>query len=109
MLKKKITKKKSNKSDTNKKGKQWWEGMAQIGEIRIRQGRRWIKVGMFPNKWMPYARYLWEMEKGEIRQKGYVVHHKDGDPMNDDIKNFELMKNKKHLEYHVKEKKKKTK
>lgn len=40
---------------------------------------------------MPHARWVWEQHHGPIPE-GYVVHHRDENPMNDDLENLELKK-----------------
>lgn len=49
-------------------------------------------------------RVIWEDNYGEI-PKGYVVHHKDEDKLNNDIENLELMSLKEHGSMHHKGKK----
>lgn len=49
-------------------------------------------------------RVIWEEHYGEI-PKGYVVHHKDGNKLNNDIENLELMSLKEHGNMHHKGKK----
>jgi len=59
--------------------------------------------------WMKMHHYIWWKEKGElppvdnINEKGnrYVMHHKDGDKLNNDIDNLEIMKNKEHRKLHA--------
>jgi len=45
-------------------------------------------------------RYIWEFYNGKIPE-GYLVHHKDKDKDNNEISNFELMTNVKHVVYHA--------
>lgn len=49
-----------------------------------------IKLGE-PDKWMLYARYLWEQEHGPIPE-GHKVIHINGDRLDDRIENLELVK-----------------
>ena len=44
-------------------------------------------------------REKWRKEKGEI-PKGYHVHHKDGDPSNNNLENLELVSPQEHAEKH---------
>jgi len=63
------------------------------------KSRRWIKVkdtGRSQDRWLPYARYLWEKEHGQV-PKGYLVVHIDGDQMYDEISNFRLVDRRGHL------------
>lgn len=46
-----------------------------------------------------YARWLWEKEHGEI-PKGYIIHHKDGESLNDVIDNYELVNYSQHRNLH---------
>ncbi len=52
------------------------------------------------------AIYVWLMGNPafEAIPKGYVIHHLDGDEMNDDISNLVLMQKNYHISYHVKNK-----
>ena len=40
--------------------------------------------------WVKYSRYIWNRHYGNIK-KGYVVRHKDGNSLNDDINNLEVI------------------
>ena len=55
-------------------------------------------------KWKETPHYLhkdiWVFHNGEIL-KGYVIHHKDGNPFNNDITNLELMLAGKHNSKHT--------
>jgi hypothetical protein len=46
-----------------------------------------------------YARWLWEKEVGPI-PKGMVVHHINGDKLDDRIDNYKLMTNSAHVKLH---------
>lgn len=46
--------------------------------------------------------YVWEQEVGEI-PKGYHVHHKDGNKLNNLIENLELLTMQEHLSKHSKD------
>jgi len=78
-----------------------------VGTIKIinkkGQGmRNWIKIQETPAKWMLYARYIWEKHNGKI-PKGYVIHHIDGNPINDEPSNLKAMLPKDHISMHMKE------
>jgi len=60
--------------------------------------RRWIKIKE-PNKWQEYARYIWTKHKGEIKN-GLVIHHIDGNPINDNIKNLQCLTRAEHIKIH---------
>lgn len=58
----------------------------------------WQENGKTKNEY--YSRWLWKKLKGEI-PKGYFVHHKDKDTLNDKIENYELVKAGEHARLHV--------
>lgn len=73
-----------------------------IGSIRTRKCKRgvlrnWIKIS--DEKWKENHIYVWEKENGII-PNGHVVHHIDHNPLNDDIKNLQLMTRKDHINHH---------
>lgn len=76
-----------------------------VSHKREKYPRRHIKIKE-PNTWMPLARYIWEKKNGKI-PKGYVLHHKDRNPLNDTIDNLEILTRAEHLEVHRKEHNKK--
>lgn len=44
-------------------------------------------------------RAIWEHFKGEIPE-GYVIHHIDGDPSNNDLANLQMMTQSEHMKLH---------
>ena len=60
--------------------------------------RCFIKISE-PNIWIEYARFVWVQCNGEI-PKGYLIHHIDGDSLNDIIDNLSLVTRKAHFEIH---------
>lgn len=46
---------------------------------------------------------IWEFYNGKEVPKGYEVHHKDGNPLNNDISNLECISRKQHFEKHREE------
>ena len=44
-------------------------------------------------------RYLWEREYGKIPE-GYEIHHKDKNPLNNDLNNLELLSSTEHKKLH---------
>ena len=65
-----------------------------IGTERVRTSKQrgtlvWVKVGE-PNKWEPRARVVWEKANGKLKFD-QVVAHKDGDRLNDDLQNLEMI------------------
>lgn len=68
-----------------------------VGQVTVRndhgQKVRHIKVrndGPPRYRWMPLARYLWQLQRGPIPTEHCVVHL-DGDSMNDDLANLALV------------------
>lgn len=45
-------------------------------------------------------RYVWETENNATIPKGYDIHHKDGNKLNNDILNLVLLKNSEHQSLH---------
>lgn len=74
-----------------------------VGTITIRtdkngKKRNFIKIAE-PKKWIEYSKYVW-MQKNETIPKGYIVHHKDEDTLNDGIDNLQLLTRKDHFNRH---------
>lgn len=76
-----------------------------IGTIRIRtrhkrggDRRAFIKIAE-PQTWILLARYHWEQAHGPI-PRGYGIHHKDENPLNDALDNLELVSKSRHLSLH---------
>lgn len=63
--------------------------------------RTWIKVAE-PNVWILLSVYLWEFVHGPV-PKGYVIHHVDGNPMNDVVENLEIVSRAEHIRIHFDE------
>jgi len=83
------------------KGRNWMP----IKSITIRkckngEFRRFIKIRE-PNKWLEYARFLWQKCYGTI-PKGYIIHHKDNNALNDVLKNLKMITRKEHINIHRK-------
>ena len=69
------------------------------GEHRKGKPRRWIKIrddGLPQKRWVPYARFLWEQNRGPV-PAGYIVVHRDGNQMNDAIDNLIIVDRRLHL------------
>lgn len=69
-----------------------------VGAISIRrdgangQPSRWIKVtdeGPVQYRYIPYARWVWQKERGPIPVGGIVIHM-DGDSLNDCVENLRI-------------------
>ena len=63
----------------------------EIGSIRISKGYKHIKTGA--RKWTRLSRYLTEQYIGYKLKKGWMVHHIDGNQLNDKLSNFYIFKN----------------
>ncbi len=76
--------------------------VCQIGEIRIRslygKKRAFIKIAE-PNIWRAYAVFNYQKHHGQF-SKGYLVHHRNRNTLDDSIENLELMTRKQHLNEH---------
>lgn len=88
---------------TFKKG-QKPSNILQIGTVTIRIDkngckRRWIKVSNKSPRWKIYSQWLWEKKRGKI-PPGLIVHHLDGNSMNDRIKNYGLVTRAQHIDHH---------
>jgi hypothetical protein len=75
-----------------------------IGTVLVRvrhrdgQKRQWIKTEQ-PSKWVQNSRFVWTSVYGEI-PKGYCVHHKDRNVLNDDISNLDCLTRSEHIAEH---------
>lgn len=67
---------------------------------REKSARAWIKVAE-PNIWRVRAVVVWEAAHGPL-PKGFVIHHKDEDPLNDDLANLVALSRAAHLACHRK-------
>lgn len=79
----------------------------KIGTITVRIDvngcqRRWIKISNKQPRWKIYSQWLWEKKRGKI-PTGLIVHHKDGNSMNDRISNYKLVTKSQHIECHRKD------
>ena len=72
----------------------------------VRKGRAHVVIECFDKKHtMPMANHVWlkgNPSFGGI-PKGYVVHHLDHDPLNDDISNLVIMYKMHHIAHHFKQ------
>jgi hypothetical protein len=72
------------------------------GTITVRKTkkipRRWIKIAE-PSKWILYAKYIYIQHNGNIPNGG-IIHHIDGDTLNDNINNLKLVTRKEHCITH---------
>jgi hypothetical protein len=67
------------------------------GETFIKRGR--VLIYLKGRRYQEYSRYLWKQVCGEI-PNGYVIHHKDFNPLNNTIENLEIMTEAKHKSLH---------
>lgn len=78
-----------------KKGLQisWNKGknIVKIGVINIHNERKIIKLGI--RNWISYARYLVEQYINRQLTKKEIVHHIDGNSLNDQLNNLYVFKN----------------
>lgn len=78
----------------------------EVGTITIRthrkEKRQWIKVSE-PNTWEVYAVYLWKKYNNKEIPKGYIIHHKNKNKLDDRIENLELLSRKEHINIHRKD------
>jgi HNH endonuclease len=51
------------------------------------------------NRLIPEHRWLWEQANGPIPE-GLILHHRDGNKVNNDLSNLELMSRGKHTRHH---------
>lgn len=76
------------------------------GIITRSDGRRMIRIYNHPNanknNQIPYAHYIIEKQLNRYLDKDEIVHHKDGNPANDDINNLQLMSLSEHIKLHNK-------
>jgi len=74
--------------------------------LRLREGRAraWVKIAEGGNShdWRLRAAVVWEAAHGPMPD-GWIVHHIDGDPLNDAIENLEAVSRADHLRRHRKE------
>lgn len=86
-----------------KKGRQSLRKMP-IGSVTIRQRKRdkkpraWVKIAE-PNIWRERAKVVWEDARGPL-PKGYVIHHRDRDTLNDALHNLQALTRAEHINEH---------
>ena len=92
--------KKLSLSMLGKKPTNW----SKIGTISIRNTknnkRKWIKIKE-PKEWIFYSKYLWETINSKC-EKGYVIHHVNGNCLDDRIENLIKLSKKEHINLHRK-------
>ena len=83
------------------KGRNWVPVGTITQRYRTREGyaRNWIKISE-PNKSIPLAQYVWIQHYGGIK-KGYLIHHKDENALNDNIENLQCVTRNEHVKIHM--------
>ncbi|HRH59169.1 MAG TPA: HNH endonuclease signature motif containing protein [Chitinophagaceae bacterium] len=69
------------------------------GIISIRKderGKEYAFIRTSQNKWVHLHRYNWEKENGPV-PKGFILRFKDGDTLNPDVSNLQLITKAQHL------------
>lgn len=75
-----------------------WLYMLQHSNIRVFNNRRVIT---YQHRNYPYATILWNLHyPSNPVQRGELIHHKDGNSMNDIIDNYEKLTKSKHMTLH---------
>lgn len=67
------------------------------GDVWGEYGRLWIKHNTGRQR---YHRYIMEKYLGRKLLPNEIVHHKDGDKMNNDLDNLKIMSQSKHMSLH---------
>ena len=76
-----------------------------VGTVTIRQHRRdtpraWVKIAQ-PSVWRTMAIHVWLTAGGPNVPEGFIIHHIDGDSLNDDLKNLGMISEKAHPQFHA--------
>ena len=80
-------------------GRNW----VPVGTITLRTDknknkRRWTKTEE-PNVWIPYSQWIWGLMVGNIPD-GFILHHIDGDSLNDVTNNLSVVSRSAHMKIH---------
>ena len=65
--------------------------------FKLQSGERYFNNGARKMHW-----YVWETETGRKREKGFHIHHVDGNTWNNRIENLQIIEGRKHLSEHAK-------
>lgn len=68
-------------------------------ETHTRSPRAWIKLAD-PDVWQKRAIVVWEAHHARKLPRGWVVHHRDRDSMNDEPANLQAMTKQEHINEH---------
>ena len=71
-------------------------GTVTVRTDKQKRKRQWIKV---KGKWIIYSQWLWIKTHGEI-PAGLLIHHLDGDTLNDTLSNYALVTRAQHINLH---------
>lgn len=77
-----------------------------VGAVTVRKRprrhdvRAWVKVAE-PNVWRPRALVVWEEANGRALRRGEVVHHVNGDSLDDRPENLEALSRSEHIRRHA--------
>lgn len=74
--------------------------MTKFGNAKVDKGYYRISSGKEGNHGKLLHRLIFEDYYGITILPGNIVHHKDGDKLNNHIDNLEIMDGKKHISYH---------
>lgn len=72
------------------KGHETWN-KRPVGSMRYNGRDGWAVKVEEPNRWISYARYVWELHSGNTVPKGHIVRIKDGNPHNIRYSNLECV------------------
>lgn len=78
-----------------------------VGTVTVRHRKKdkhpraWVKVAE-PSVWRERSKVVWEASNGPV-PRGSVVHHKDRNPLSDEISNLQAMTRAEHAREHYEE------
>ena len=82
--------------------KKHWDTRGRTGTV-CKNGYRVFSVGSRTNNKREYEHHIvWKKFFGDIPD-GFIIHHKDGNKLNNDISNLVLMSLKEHARMHAKQ------
>lgn len=73
----------------------------KFGNAKIEKGYYKITSRKEGNKGKLLHRLIWEDFYGKSIPNGYSIHHKDGNPLNNEIWNLQCCENSKHMRFHA--------
>lgn len=97
---------KEGKRDKKEQARKIWEKRSKYYKKRLKENpllykhkTGYMMISVPGTKGVRYHRYLWEKHNGKIPE-GYVIHHKDGNKLNNNLDNLQLMSSKEHAKLH---------